>query len=251
MHPLTPQGPQQPNSPACNAPMTPISHHGGPNTPGGPVTPGGEFASAQNPQSGPPPQNAPMTPLTNPLTPGGNPHTPGPATPVAPTNSLADPDAPLSNQNMPPCSPMTPQGAMSQQGFPTRPDAPLTPSTPNGQQMNGPNGPPNKMGILPDGFDLSQIIPQDQGMGNSGGNPPMHPNTQNHLNYPNSYGGPRMAHPGWVQSIFMFNSSKHCKFETKAPSGSESPRFLDPLSTQCQVVVQIRPFPKICILMGY
>ena len=204
MHPLTPQGAQQPNSPACNAPMTPISHHGGPNTPGGPVTPGGEFANAQNPQGAQPPQNAPMTPLTNPLTPGGNPNTPGPATPVAPTNPLADPEAPLSNQNMPPCSPMTPQGQnMGQQGFPNRPDAPLTPSTPNGSQMNGPNGPaPSKMGILPDGFDLSQIIPPDQGMGNTGGQPQMHPGTQNHPY--NSYGGPRMGHPGYVNFYTFF-----------------------------------------------
>jgi len=203
MHPLTPQG-AQPLSPACTNPMTPVSHHGGPNTPGGPVTPGDVYAGGGNPGSNAPMQhNAPMTPLTNPLTPGGNPVTPGPATPVAPNNPLADLEAPLSNQNMPPCSPMTPQNAQNlgnpgAGNYPNRPEAPLTPSTPNGPTSVGPitNGPHGKMQALIgenlSSMDLSSIIPAtDQSMG--GGNAPHMPMHTGQ----NNYYGPRMAsHPG-------------------------------------------------------
>ena len=213
MHPLTPQG-AQPQSPACTNPMTPVSHHGGPHTPGGgPVTPGDPYQSSTNPH------NAPMTPLTNPLTPGGNPVTPGPATPVAPSNPLADLEAPLSNQNMPPCSPMTPQNAQSMPGggagsgapggYPNRPDAPLTPSTPNGPTaaqvpgMNIPNGPGHlgKAALIPPDLDLSAIIPNDQPMAGNPGQ--VAPNPHHQMNHQmhhgqNYYSGPRMAghHPG-------------------------------------------------------
>lgn len=197
--PTTPQG-GAPLSPACTNPMTPVSHAGGgPHTPGGgPVTPGDPHFIG-NPGSNAPPLNTPMTPLTNPMTPGGNPVTPGPATPGG--NQLGELEAPLSNHNMHPCSPMThpaqsPQVIqnMGNSSYPNRPDQPLTPSTPNGpgnpQMANGPHG---KMSdIVPQGLDISSIISADQSMG---GNGPTH--TMQNIHPGQNYGyGPRMSHPG-------------------------------------------------------
>lgn len=177
MHPSTPQG--MPLSPAHTNPMTPVSvPPQAPHTPGAPMTPGDPNAVyAGTPNAGPHTPGGTASQLGQPMTPG-QPTTPGnPGMPDGIDNNVLTPMS--IPQQMPPCSPMTPQGQSMMSARPDQPFSPHHAPQPNGQHF------------LSD-TDISSILPEP--MKNQ---PPMSMG----MNMPNQhfpgYPGSRpMTHPG-------------------------------------------------------